>query len=1416
MMSGALQSSPVKNDSAYNPQNHAASDVASEAHITDDGTEDDEEVLKPRGRLAARMLDSNDVECGLTQEDIDESHMEIMQAISDSEFEHDMDIENARIRRRNRLLGITSSDEDEISQPESESGDEIAEGLGIMSARERLRRMLMVGQNPAQDEQAEHKSNASSDDEEDAPVPSRKRHRITQKSSPKSSPVTSPQFSRESLFVSPGSKKARSPAPGDSDSEDLPAAPMANPRFMALVAKKRQERLANEAALAEKKKKAEERARTAAQHSSLLENDDISGSDDDGGRRLTQQIRPTRKASKKALEEMHRETQRMSRNMQLAHQAKTKKKITKSSLFAKFNYKPEGFVEEETTASSSPPRTDVEMHDTPPTSPMSPSLAAEKSISVEAGPAEISLPQNLESENEAEMPSIQDVLSSQHVPSSPSRPKVDKGKGKAVQQSPSPKKAPSPARQMTVRVRAPMVLTKAADAGDDSDDDLEIITSKTPVKSKVKSKRDLDSIFDRVPARKARESTGLHALRLLAHLSSPTRQTNKKNAKPSITNSELQLSLQQRARQQAAREREDRLQALRDRGIIVQTAEEREKELGEVEDMMAKARREGEEIAKGEKAAAKKEKKENGEMDPLDMDSSDDEEWQEEVEKFSQQMSPSGSEDEGGDERDDEEDVSGEDDENEEMEDAGPLNKNEVATPNPLVCDEASESESPEDEDVADDEASGFINDAEEEETPNVTSRRRTKNTNVISDDEDDDISALQSPQPLPMHTPGSRKTTTTSPLAPMSVLRSATKTFIPGVTVSGPAGLSLTQIFAGTMDDSQQDFDATPMDSPSQRFDSQQDSLAFLRNLPPPEFPDFAPTVEEDSQDVVESSQIQIDHIPATQPTQAETQGIQLSFSQSQIHGFDSLVDPSQYSEFPEATQDEGFSFMSPIVGRFTQPRESTVDTVMLESTPAPDPTPETIEESPIVKRTGKLRRRIQAPVLSDDEEAEPTDDFEITPNVFDTMRKASKKSKSKAAVVSDFDKKKSGAKEMVQEQASESEDEYAGLGGASDDESDGEDEADQAMIDDENRGDFDERKLAAFYADRERAADEQQVNKLFKDITSGMLRKKRGADYDLSDSDDDGEARRRMKRREFAKMRKALLEDERIGKIAENPKRAAFLRAIEDRGEDEEMSFLDDEIVNAEHATSSQPVADDEESQEVTSVPNSQPDTTAAMGPPKRKATTEPEARLPPHLRRTKALASKRPSSLSEIRASLSSLIDDPNAAHVAAAEDSDSDLEIEGAASSAPAEHGKGKGKENHDPFAPRRAGKSAVVDRISLKRNSSSSSSLSASTRLAFAVSSSAAGFKVPPLLRRATTNSSTASTGGSADGAAERRMGDSKAAPKKAGKGVAFYTREEERTAVMKEGEKKRQEKLFKGVEGRRKVVGGLFARGSFA
>jgi mediator of replication checkpoint protein 1 len=167
--------------------------------------------------------------------------------------------------------------------------------------------------------------------------------------------------------------------------------------------------------------------------------------------------------------------------------------------------------------------------------------------------------------------------------------------------------------------------------------------------------------------------------------------------------------------------------------------------------------------------------------------------------------------------------------------------------------------------------------------------------------------------------------------------------------------------------------------------------------------------------------------------------------------------------SPFPEATQDVGFQHMTPIRGRFVDAPPSTEDTLVMD----PRALPETTEETPIVKKKGKLRRRAPVADFSDEERAaEQTnigeDEFEINENVFDVMRKASKKK-----VVEEFDKKNSKAKEMVNEQADESEDEYAGLGGVSDDESGGEaDDYIKEMIDDEGGKNIDESKLAAFFA--------------------------------------------------------------------------------------------------------------------------------------------------------------------------------------------------------------------------------------------------------------------------------------------------------------------------------------------------------------
>ena len=85
---------------------------------------------------------------------------------------------------------------------------------------------------------------------------------------------------------------------------------------------------------------------------------------------------------------------------------------------------------------------------------------------------------------------------------------------------------------------------------------------------------------------------------------------------------------------------------------------------------------------------------------------------------------------------------------------------------------------------------------------------------------------------------------------------------------------------------------------------------------------------------------------------------------------------------------------------------------------------------------------------------------------SAFNVMKEQTKP-REKRRFTDAFDKKKSKAKEMVEQEAEESDDEYAGLGGVDGEDSDNESNASmKEMIDDEEHDNADEGKLAAFYA--------------------------------------------------------------------------------------------------------------------------------------------------------------------------------------------------------------------------------------------------------------------------------------------------------------------------------------------------------------
>ncbi|KAF4344678.1 mediator of replication checkpoint 1 [Fusarium beomiforme] len=1267
------------------------------------------EPLSPQSKFRAQLavLESSDDETSFPRKLTDNkstNHPDLPSQLIPSEGasdESDVDIIRPRGRMAARMQGISRT---------AEPGN-----------RNSLRNETLGDRTEKEADGVENENTADMADaqsqEDDAPVA---RQRLVRKapSSPTSKKI--PRGYSPALFVSSPARpsQAESTHNGSGSDDDMPA--LKSDRFKAMLDRRRQKRRDQDAAKeAEKAEKRAQQEKYANELEEMVSDGDDSGlTDDEGGRRLTQAERPSaRKASKKAIEEMNRETQRISRNMQLAHEAKTRKKITKNSLFERFNFRVAGEPEPKVTSSSRgpTPHSDVEMQDAD-TPPSSPPVSKENA---DAG----AVPDTAAGDDDFDMPTIDSLAETTIL-------KPDKGKGKAVETS-TEQEQPIQKPKRQVRVKLPPVRANVSIVY--SDDELEITTT---TKDKIRA------VFDMVPTKKAQEHNSVQALRALAQVKSPGKETRRRNENHAMTAGELQAYLYQKARQQAKLERDRRVDMLKAQGVVIQTAEERERQMQDAEDIVAKARAEAQIIREKEEAAARKEKKENGEVDPLAWDDSEDEEYQasgDEADGEGSVIELSGSEDEDGVSDDDETDG------------------------NSMVDGEARDGESEVSADENNDAAPNASQDVDDDTEYFLATRSRRSRKPIVLSDEEEEGTVEMTPRPKTTVHTSPTVPNTQSPTATRSVLRSAKKSFIPGLPVQGPAGLGLTQIFAGTMDDSQMNSAEGPTQSLMPDFDHFPDS-------------NFSATMDEPMEEMILDSQ--------KDDAQKNAQGIALDFSQSQMRGLDSLLreESTQISDIIDFTQDGGLRNQTPLKDRFIEAPVSTVETLLVDHE---DPT----QASPLVRR-GRLRRRMETSPRIDETPEPPV--AEKTDTVFKVLKEGAKK-EHKKRLQTEFDHKNSKAKEMVQEQAEESEDEYAGLGGADGEDSDNESAASlQDIIDDAAGNDVDGAKLAALYAAREQAEDEKQVEKLFKDITTGMLRRKRGAGYDLDDSDDDGEARRRMKRRQFAKMQKALFADERVKKIAENPGNQAFLRTIEDRGSDDEMDFLDaPEETNESSQSQSQ-----NESSDAQTVPDSQPQKVLGLA----------DNRAPAYLRRTKD--GKKPSNIGEVRETLSDLLEEPHGSIIPATE-AGSDSEGE---ENPPTETRSDKENDSSNS----RRGRVAVVDRISLKRNSSSNVSTS---RLAF-TSASNSSFKVPALLRRATTNSfvsGTSSTTSSGSSAPASGFGEEAKIKKGASKksGVHAFARDSERRAKLEQNERKREERKVRGAEKRLGVVGGLLGKGSF-
>lgn len=840
------------------------------------------------------------------------------------------------------------------------------------------------------------------------------------------------------LFLSSSSSQPSRPpfsrAQGNGSDSDRPSDPKANQRFLALVARKKKER--EEKAAAEKLRQQEWHQQQAKVAKRSGQRANVSSSSEDeadaeGAQKLTQQARPTRKASKKALEEMSRETQRMSRNMQLAHQAKTRRKITKESLFARFNFQANtstnvtsNQMNISSTAASSVPGSDSEIrdvHESPPTSPLGPDEMTVNIPQPSPLAAKVSS-KDLEAQFEPSEENLPDIVESVAQCST----RLDKGKGRATDDKPQTlgerKEKPGPKTQVSgqrqIKLRLPEPANKARSTHS-SDSDLEIV----PERKKMKASK--IGAFERLTGAKATEGHSLQTLRALANLSSPSK--NDPRSKPSMALSDMQTLLQSRARQQAAQERAEKIQELKSKGIIIQTAEEREKDQMEIEDLLEKARREAEELKQKEKEAAKIEAKATGAA--LDEGSSEEDEDYQANDADESDIELSGSDEErivaNASDGESEEDV---EDEKEEEGGIGLAERSEG-----LIDNEAS--------DTSDDETkirdSGTEGDEASMDELTARAPRARKRILVIDDDEEegevenemDDSPKLQSQLGLANEF-----------LNPLPI--------IPGLPLSDGASLGLTQAFAATMADTR-NHEATEHRREGQR----QHSPIFPSPPPEPDIPMFH---MQDSLTMEDSEQVVLD---SQNPPHLENQeGTQPNLSQAPSLPQDSIVSEqmpvaTQMSDMPDPTQDVGFANSSPIANRFVSAPPSTQDTLIITQAVVP--------ESPIVKKKGRLRRGKEPAV--DGRRIMEVEPQNASANAFDILKMASKKPRHE---MENFNKKNSKAQEMVEEQAQESEDEYAGLGGASDEDSGEEPDEEVKKMIEEGDINVDERELAAFYA--------------------------------------------------------------------------------------------------------------------------------------------------------------------------------------------------------------------------------------------------------------------------------------------------------------------------------------------------------------
>ncbi|KAK3678828.1 hypothetical protein LTR78_001281 [Recurvomyces mirabilis] len=1203
------------------------------------------------------------------------------------------------------------------------------------------------------------------------------------------------------LFVSP----TRSAANDGSDSEELPSNPFGSKEKLAkLVAQKKQERLQREGEERSRQRLTQKRKRASSPSdhvSSDLPDGMLDSSQHEGNPEIAQLMsdaaRPTRKASKRALLEMERETQRLARQQALAHQMKVKRKFTTSDLLTRFNMGPGQTVPEQATAGDSTASSALnsdgsepkEPASTPPSSPpiARPTPLDKQKALVDRGALSKLVPVREDSiaslasmvQEDEDLPEIADVLRSSQT---------------LIKRSPLTERLQSVAAEKLGRrgLKLARFGKKAAQTShaDSEDDELDIVA---PLPSHL-------SIFDKIKTKDSStlaDSKALHALRHLSHAGAyeaVKTKPGKGSSRPSIGANTLQAQLMRKAKEQARLLQKERIADLQAKGVVIQTTEEREREQEVFENLLDKARQEAVELRKAEKAAAK-----GGGVEVNTNETSDDENEDEDYAGSGSESEEAGEPDGAQDVDDLVDEAAEESDENEDAE--GDVDGGVEVGDDQHVSAEESVIATANGETAAVEE--GLF-------TTPAPGARRLRQSRVIQDEDDSD--ADDEADGIAGKAAAEIAAAADDPFAAFNFGSKG------GI---GNALMSPTQAFQATMQ------------TPTQA--TQEDSFDMLRMIAPPSATSLSTTVRGDFDTQEEDTQLET--VPGSQSQLPESQRINLGW-ETQAPKTPTVPGigrgGSALSETPgwEPTQDAGLP--SPWNAKLR--REETLDSVSEDHE-----TQETvllrISESPAVAPTPTLRRgrlmRRQATILahSSDNENEPIVRAKTAQsNAFREMARRRREALT-AAERTEVDKE---MKEMLEEAADESDDEYAGLGG--DDFVAPETEADREMID-SSHVDVDERQIAKLFAEKQRQREEEETSKLYKDLTTGALRRKQAGAWGLDEDEDESAVRRRQtKQREEARKRKLLLQDDKIAGLAQGKQskgKDAFLKAIADDDEGDELLGLSDDEADSQPATDSQL---DESHQQAVEGPLQE-----VSGNKRRSDDSQNDSQdRPLAKRRVEANAFRKPASLLEVRESLSFLLDEPDTGLVGANIELDpgsdvehqsdyglSDEEIETMDEDAEqAEHAR----QNDGGFAPNQRdfdaiamppprlpapqrrtqappAKTAVVDRLSLKRGSSAGFD-GALGRSAWAAPASTGSMKVPSLLRRATTNiaSTTVNDRGVTTGHASLSRENSGSGVKMGGSkksSLAYQERAEERRAIVEASARRREEHTARIAQMRR-------------